>query len=88
MEPAFLLADAGTPLFLIPMLLGIAFWLWMLVDCANRETEGSTKLAWLLIILFVGVIGAPLYFSLRKLPRQKLSRYESPQGLIQPWRKS
>lgn len=85
---AFLLADPGAALFLMLVLTGVAFWLWMLVDCANHETEGSTKLAWLLIILFVGVIGAPLYFFLRKLPRRRLPRYESPPGLVQPWRKS
>jgi hypothetical protein len=89
MLPSFpyLLADAGTALFLMLVLVGVAFWLWMLVDCANYESEGSTKLAWLLIILFVGVIGAPLYFFLRKLPR-KYPRYEPPPGLDQPWRKS
>ena len=85
---AFLLADAGTTMFLMLALVGIAFWLWMLVDCANHENEGSTKLAWLLIILFVGVIGAPLYFFLRKLPRRRLPPYEPPPGLDQPWRKS
>jgi hypothetical protein len=46
-----------------------AFWVWMLVDCANHENEGSTKIAWLLIILLAGVVGAPLYFFVRKLPR-------------------
>jgi len=85
---AFLFADAGTPLILMLVVAAVAFWLWMLVDCANYETEGSTKLAWLLIILFLGVIGAPLYFFLRKAPRHKLPRYEPPQGLVQPWRKS
>ena len=85
-NPVLLSADATVPFVLIPLLAAMAFWVWMLVDCANRETEGSTKLAWLLIVLFLGVIGAPLYFVLRKLPREKLLRYRPPPGLKQPWR--
>lgn len=46
-----------------------AFWLWMLVDCLLYETSPNDKLVWLLVIIFVGVIGAPLYFFLRKLRR-------------------
>jgi hypothetical protein len=55
---------------LIIVVAAFAFWVWMLLDCANHEVEGGTKIAWLLIILLAGVIGAPLYFSLRKLPRR------------------
>ena len=55
---------------IILIIAALAFWAWMLVDCANHETEGSTKVAWLLIILLAGVIGAPLYFFVRKLPRR------------------
>jgi len=47
-----------------------AFWIWMIVDCANNEKEGSTKIAWLLVILLAGIVGAPLYFLVRKLPRK------------------
>lgn len=47
-----------------------AFWVWMIVDCANYEKEGSTKIAWLLVILLAGIIGAPLYYLIRKLPRK------------------
>ena len=48
----------------------MAFWIWMIVDCANHEKEGSTKIAWLLVILLAGFIGAPLYFLIRRLPRK------------------
>lgn len=47
----------------------IAFWIWMIVDCANHESPGSTKVCWLLVILLAGFIGAPLYFVVRRLPR-------------------
>ncbi len=70
-----MLADIGE-LFVLPLgLLAMAFWVWMIVDCAKHETEGSTKIAWLLIIIFEGVIGAPLYFFIRKLLRQRYALY-------------
>ena len=84
--PAVVLADAGGIILAPVLLLVLAFWLWMLVDCASREKEGSTKIAWLLIILFVGVIGAPLYFFLRRLPRQRQAQYQPPPEVYQPWR--
>jgi len=83
---AVLLGDIGAILFLPVAMVGLAFWVWMLVDCANEEKECSTKIAWLLIILFVGIIGAPLYYLFRKLPRQRPALYQPPAGLIQPWR--
>ena len=48
----------------------VAFWVWMIVDCAIHETSTRAKFAWLLVIALGWVIGAPLYFFVRKLPRQ------------------
>ena len=45
------------------------FWVWMLVDCATRETE-SAKIGWLIFIALAGCVGAPIYFFVRKLPRK------------------
>ena len=51
-------------------LLGTIFWIWMLVDCATRETiQGSEKVAWILIILFTHFIGAAIYFFVRRSRR-------------------
>jgi uncharacterized membrane protein len=41
----------------------------MILDCITQETDPTNKIAWLLVILIVGIIGAPLYFFVRKLPR-------------------
>jgi phosphate/sulfate permease len=83
---AVMLADIGG-LLLFPIgLLAIAFWVWMIVDCARHET-GSTMLAWLLAILFAGIIAAPLYFLLRKLTRQRSARFHLASHLYQPWQK-
>ena len=54
-----LFAELGT--------LSILFWVWMLVDCVTKEPGvGNDKLIWVLIILFTHVIGAGLYFLVRR----------------------
>jgi hypothetical protein len=38
--------------FLSLVLLGSLFWVWMLIDCASKESnEGNTKIVWILIIV-------------------------------------
>jgi prolipoprotein diacylglyceryltransferase len=57
-------------LLLIALFLGMfAFWLWMLVDCVTKEEDQNQKLIWVIIIVLTGIVGAPLYFFIRKLPR-------------------
>jgi hypothetical protein len=86
MHPFVILADIGG-LFLLPIgLFAFAFWLWMIVDCARNET-GGTMLAWLLTILFAGVVAAPVYFLLRRLPRQRNAQFQLSPHLYQPWQK-
>ena len=52
-------------------LAGLAFWIWMIVDCARNETsEGSQKVIWILVILLANLLGALIYFFVRKLPRR------------------
>jgi hypothetical protein len=58
----------------------------MIVDCARHET-GSTMLAWLMALLFAGIIAAPLYFFLRRLPRQRSAQHHLSSHLYQPWQK-
>ncbi|MFO1004354.1 MAG: PLDc N-terminal domain-containing protein [Planctomycetaceae bacterium] len=46
------------------------FWIFMLVDCAMHEpSEGSTKLVWILIILFGLGVGPLIYFLVRRPER-------------------
>ena len=50
--------------------LGTVFWIWMLVDCATKETsQGNEKLIWILIILFTHFLGAAIYFFVRRPKR-------------------
>jgi len=47
----------------------IPFVIWMVVDCALRETDqNNAKVAWLLVILFAPA-GSLIYFFVRKLSR-------------------
>ena len=47
----------------------VVFWIWMIVDCAKNEVPGA-KAGWLIFMILLGFIGAPLYFLVRKLPRK------------------
>jgi hypothetical protein len=63
-------------LIFIPILLvGLAFfafWLWMLIDCATKESsQGNDKLIWILIIVFTHWIGALIYFLVRRPQRKR-----------------
>jgi hypothetical protein len=50
--------------------LGIIFWIWMLVDCAlNEPSEGNDKIVWIIIIVFAQLIGAIIYFFARRPKR-------------------
>jgi hypothetical protein len=51
-------------------ILGTLFWLWMLIDCATKEpTEGNDKLIWIIIIVFTHLLGALVYFVVRRPKR-------------------
>lgn len=50
---------------------GVIFWIWMLVECLRYESsEGNTRLVWLLVILFLSLFGALLYFLIRRPQRR------------------
>jgi heme/copper-type cytochrome/quinol oxidase subunit 2 len=42
----------------------------MLIDCATKEpSEGNDKLIWIIIIVFTHVLGALVYFVIRRPKR-------------------
>jgi hypothetical protein len=56
-------------LFIIGGILGLLatiFWLWMLIDAIMNEPAGAEKILWVVVILFTHLLGAILYFVLRK----------------------
>jgi hypothetical protein len=64
--PLFLLGGRGIAV------LALIFWLWVLVDCLTKEpSEGNEKVSWTLFIVMVPVIGALLYYFIRRPERIK-----------------
>jgi len=69
------MAGIGTGLlcFLPMLLIGLAttvFWVWMLVDCLTKESsEGNDKLVWAAVIFFLHLLGAVLYYFVRRPKR-------------------
>jgi len=53
---------------LLPLLFGFAllatiFWIWMLVDCARRISNGDNRqIGWLIVIVVAHGLGALVYF--------------------------
>ena len=57
-------------LFLLIAILGLVFWIWMIVDCATNEpSEGNDKVVWILIIVLTQIIGALIYYFVRRPKR-------------------
>lgn len=41
----------------------MAFWIWMVIDCAKRNFKKSDdKTTWLLVVLLANFIGAAIYY--------------------------
>ena len=52
------------------LLVASIFWIWMLVDCATKEPDqGNDKIVWMLVIIFTHVLGALIYFLIRRPER-------------------
>lgn len=49
--------------YFILIIIGMLIWIFMIVDCAQRnfKDEGD-KVVWILIIIFLGLIGSSIYF--------------------------
>ena len=57
-------------LFFLVALAGLAFSIWMLVDCLIHEPSvGNDKLVWVLVIFFTQPIGGFLYYFVRHCKR-------------------
>ncbi len=53
--------------------LATIFWIWVLIDCLTKEpSEGNDKVAWVLFILFVPLLGALIYYFVRRPERVKV----------------
>lgn len=54
-------------------ILGTIFWIWMIVDCATNEpSQGNDKIIWILVIVFTHLVGAAIYFFVRRPERKRI----------------
>jgi prolipoprotein diacylglyceryltransferase len=57
-------------LILLVFLAAFAFWIWMLVECITKEPDaGNNKLIWIIVIVFTQIIGAVIYYVIRRPQR-------------------
>jgi asparagine N-glycosylation enzyme membrane subunit Stt3 len=67
--------------FLIFGLIGLAFfafWLWMLIDAVKTTPSADNqRLIWILVVVFLGVIGAAVYYFVQR-PKNQALMMEAP----------
>ena len=62
--------------FVILVVAAAVFWLYMLIDCLKRPDKkfpnkgGNERLIWVLVIVFLNIIGALLYYFLVKAAKK------------------
>ena len=60
----FFLEGTGAVAVVFAILASI-FWLWMLIDCLmNPRLQGTEKIVWVLLVLFLHLLGAVIYFAI------------------------
>jgi hypothetical protein len=59
---------------------GTILWIWMIIDCATKEPQGTDKVVWILVILLTHFVGALIYLLVRRPKRiQEVGGSESSQ---------
>jgi len=56
--------------FVVFGIIGTGLWVWILVDCATKEADtGNNKIVWVLVIALTHLIGAAIYYFVRRPQR-------------------
>ncbi len=59
-----------SPLFWVLGAILVLFWLWMFVDCLKKNfKKDMDKLVWIIVLLYLNIVGAFLYYFLVKSKR-------------------
>jgi hypothetical protein len=76
MDPALPFFFVIIPIIIAIQMVGLAFWIWMIIDCATNEPPGDdSKLIWILVIVLASWVGALIYYFVRRPERiQKYGR--------------
>lgn len=62
---AGLFAGIGILWLVIVLALSI-FWIWMLIDCLTSAMPSGEKILWFLVIFFLHILGALIYFFVKR----------------------
>lgn len=58
-------------IFLLLFVSITVFWIRMVIECAIKEPDtGNTKIIWIIIVVLGGVVGAGIYYFVRRPQRQ------------------
>ena len=61
-------------LSIVVPLASLVFWIWMIIDCMKNEpSEDKDKLLWALVVILAYVVGAAIYFFVRR--PQRIAQY-------------
>ena len=63
-------AGATTMVFWIVAIVLSVFWIWMLIDCVTSSLPPMEKLIWFLVIFFLHILGALIYFFVARQGRR------------------
>lgn len=55
--------------FFLMMMVASVFWIWMIVDVVKHEDK-EEKMLWVLVVILAQIIGAIIYYFVRKRPRK------------------
>ena len=59
-------------ILIVAALSGITLSIVALIDIFKSEFEGNNKIVWVIVVLFINIIGAILYFNIGR--KQKIAR--------------
>jgi hypothetical protein len=59
-------------LIVVLVIVASIFWLWMLIDALVNEPTTNDKMLWFLVIFFLHIIGAIIYFVVRRSGRTRV----------------
>lgn len=51
-------------IFILLAIVASLFWIWMLIDAITSPLPSTEKLVWVLVIFFLHLLGAILYFAI------------------------
>lgn len=77
MNVAFLMGVGALEIifFLGPMLLLGVLWVWALIDILrSRFSDSTQQIVWLLVVIFVPLIGSILYFAIGRSARKTVNQ--------------